>query len=331
VRPPAAGADTAGASAPVRARNAPATPPTACRGDHRGPLLDRAAGFDVIACAVCDFTHVVPLPTPAELARTYRHEYYTAEKPLYLERHREDLAWWNLVYAERYDTFEALLPAGRRRILDVGSGPGFFLCHGRERGWQGVGIEPSAQAAAHARTLGLEIVEDFLTADTAARLGSFDVVHLSEVLEHIPDPGAMLRLVHGLLAPDGVACVVVPNDYSPFQQALRAAAGYAPWWLAPPHHLNYFGFDSLARLLVRSGFAVCLREATFPIDLFLLMGDDYVGDDDLGRQCHRKRMRFEERLERAGLGQLRRDLYRALAAHGVGREAVLVGRAAGRP
>lgn len=293
---------------------------------HTGHVVDSVDGYDVLDCAACGFKHVVPLPEPEELERIYREEYYTVEKPLYVERHREDAAWWDLAYGERYDTFEELLPAGRRRILDVGSGPGLFLRAGLDRGWRPLGLEPSPHAAAHARSLGVDVLEEFLSPLTAPGLGSFDVVHMSEVLEHIPDPAALLRLVHGLLDPDGLVCVVVPNDYSPFQTALRDARGFRPWWLAPPHHLNYFDFDSLAGLFERCGFEVALREATFPIDLFLLMGDDYVGHDDVGRACHARRIAFETALEDAGLSGLRRSLYRSLAEHGIGREAIVVGR-----
>lgn len=290
---------------------------------HEGPILDSAKGFDVIECGRCGFRHVVPLPTPGELEEVYRQEYYTKEKPLYLERHREDLDWWNLAYGDRYDTFEDRLPPRRRRILDIGSGPGFFLFCGKNRGWTTLGIEPSAQAAAHARGLGLEVVEEFLTEESAGRLGRFDAIHMSEVLEHIPDAAGMLGLANGLLSPGGVICIVAPNDYSVFQGALRTACGFSPWWVAPPHHVNYFDFGSLSRLLEKCGFEVFLREATFPIDLFLLMGDNYVGDDALGRRCHGKRKALELNLARAGRNEVRRALYRAFADHGIGRETVV--------
>jgi len=295
-------------------------------GRHTGPVVDAVQGVEVVDCETCGFKHVVPVPSPAELEHVYREEYFSREKPLYIERHLEDADWWRLAYGDRYETFEELLPPDRRRILDVGSGPGLFLRTGAERGWRTLGVEPSRQAATHSRSLGLEIVEDFLDETTAATLGRHDVVHLSEVLEHIPDPEALLRLVHGLLDPGGLVCVVAPNDYSPFQRALRDVDGYDPWWLAPPHHVNYFDFESLARLLERCGFEVCLREATFPIDLFLLMGDRYVGDDEVGRACHARRKRFEHVLDEAGLTPLRRTLYRALAEHGIGREAIVVAR-----
>jgi len=295
--------------------------------DHQGQVLDSVNGFDVIDCTLCGFKHAIPLPTPDELEQIYRHEYYTAEKPLYLERAREDIDWWNLVYSDRYDSFESLLPMGHRRLLDIGSGPGFFLLHGQNRGWQVRGIEPSARAAAHARGLGLDVVEDFLDEASSQSLGRFDVVHLSEVLEHIPDPARLMKIARSLLIPDGLLCAVTPNDYNAFQHTLRTACGFPPWWVAPPHHLNYFDFDSLSMLFESTGLEVVSREATFPIDLFLLMGDNYVGNDQLGRACHEKRKTMEQSLAKAGLNSVKRNLYRCLANAGIGREACIIGRA----
>jgi len=296
--------------------------------DHVGEPLDAANGFTVIDCHTCRFKHIVPVPTPAELEHVYGHEYYATEKPLYIQRHLEDREWLDLVYAERYDAFERLLGAGRRRLLDVGSGPGLFLKHGAERGgWQVRGIEPASQAVAHSRGLGLDVTQGFLGAGTAASLGRFDVVHMNEVLEHLPDPRAMLGLVHDLLDPGGLVALMVPNDYSPFQAALRDACGMAPWWVAPPHHVNYFDVASIQRLLAER-FAVVSVETSFPIDLFLLMGDNYVGDDQLGRACHAKRKQFELALARADKSALRQEMYRRLAGLGIGRDVFVIARRA---
>lgn len=295
-------------------------------GEHVGKKFDSVNGFDVIDCSHCGFKHIIPIPTQKELEQIYRHDYYTTEKPLYLEHYREDLEWWNLVYSDRYDTFEALLPIEQRRILDVGSGPGFFLKHGKDRGWDGLGIEPSVQAAAHSRELGVNIMEEFLSEETARQLDSFDVIHMSSVLEHIPDPVELLDIIQKHLRPGGVLCVVVPNDYNPFQLALRAACDFLPWWVAPPHHINFFDFASLERLLTQCGFEVVSKEATFPIDLFLLMGDNYIGNDSLGRICHAKRKQFESNLAASGLTPLKRALYQSLAHLNIGREICLYSR-----
>jgi hypothetical protein len=92
------------------------------------------------------------------------------------------------------------------------------------------------------------------------------------------------------------------------------------WWVAPPFHLNYFSFRSLERLLERCRFSVVGRDATFPMEWFLLMGENYVIDDELGSSAHRRRMQLEQRLEE--LGQ-RRAMHACLAAQSLGREAIV--------
>ncbi len=293
---------------------------------HQGPVLGAANGFDVIDCQTHGFKHIIPVPTPEELTEAYQHDYYSAEKPLYIQRYLEDMEWWNMVYAERYETLESHLPAERRRLLDVGSGPGLFLLHGKSRGWEVKGIEPSVQAAEHSRSEGLDVTNEFLSAANAASFGLFDAVNMSEVLEHIPDPEAFLKIIHGMLSPGGVISIAVPNDFNPLQKAAVSTQSLPEWWVAPPHHINYFDHASLAALLSRCGYDVVHQESTFPIELFLLMGDLYVGDDKLGRACHGKRKLFELNMQRAGLGTLKRELYQKLAGLGLGREVVIFAR-----
>lgn len=297
---------------------------------HTGALVQAAGEFQVIACEGCGYKHVLPLPTPEQLRDIYSHEYYTQEKPAYIEHYLEDKPWWDLVYRERYERLEQWLGPQRRRLLDVGSGPGLFLLNGRERGWQVRGIEPSTRAAQHSRdTLGLDVREGFLDEHSVGTLGRYDALNLGEVLEHLPDPAGMLGLAHRLLDDDGVLCLVVPNDFNPFQRILQQHLGFKPWWVAPPHHLNYFDHDSLAALVRRCGFEVLQVESTFPIDLFLLMGHNYIGNDALGRQAHGQRKHFETALLESGAGELKTRLYRAFADCGLGREVVLYARKPG--
>ncbi|SKA92841.1 Methyltransferase domain-containing protein [Prosthecobacter debontii] len=293
---------------------------------HHGSVQASANGFDIIDCQAQGFKHAIPVPTAEELTNAYKHEYYSSEKPLYLERHREDLEWWNMVYAERYETLEAHLPQGRRRLLDVGSGPGFFLLHGKGRGWDVMGIEPSVQAFEHSQGLGLNVTNQFLSAENAASFGKFDAVNMSEVLEHIPDPESFLKLIHGMLAEDGLISIAVPNDFNSFQKAAVEQQALPTWWVAPPHHLNYFDHASLAQLVERCGYEVVYQEATFPIEMFLLMGDLYIGNDTLGRACHGRRKNFELNLQRSGMGSLKRQMYQKLAELGLGREVVIFAR-----
>jgi len=293
-------------------------------GMHAGPCLIEAKGHRIIECESCGFKHALPLPTPTALEQAYRENYYTQEKPNFLSHAGEDQAWFELSQTDRLEIFARLLAPERRRLLDIGCGPGFFLATALKQGWNACGIEPSRQAAAHARGLGAEVTEGFFGAETAAQLGRFDAINLTNVLEHVPDPAAILELAHGLLDDGGVICVGVPNDFSPLQFAGRAAVGADSWWVAPPHHLNYFDFESLSALLARLGFTAAERMTSFPMEAFLMMGEDYTGNPVLGRACHNKRKSFDMAFEAAGLTATRRAFYRALAGTGLGREAIVI-------
>ncbi|HUO01267.1 MAG TPA: class I SAM-dependent methyltransferase [Rhizomicrobium sp.] len=293
-------------------------------GVHRGPRIAAREHHDIIECETCGFKHALPLPDAAVLEEIYREDYYTQEKPTFLAHAGEDQAWAQLAQTDRLEILETLLPPDRRRLLDVGCGPGFFLQTALRRGWLAHGIEPSRQAAAHARSLGAQVIEGFFNDASAAALGRFDAVTLSNVLEHVPDPAHLLHLARGLLEPGGVICITVPNEFSPTQIAGRAAIGANDWWVAPPHHLNYFNFDSLTALLARMGFAAKARTTSFPMEAFLMMGENYVSDPALGRACHNRRKKFDLAFEAAGLKETRRGFYRALAELGIGREAVVI-------
>ena len=292
--------------------------------DHEGVLVGRANGYDIIFCARCGFRHAVPLPDPAVMAKEYRETYYTEEKPTFLAHAGEDQAWAELAQTDRLEIFERILGPARRKLLDIGSGPGFFLKTAQDKGWNVKGIEPSQRAAAHARGLGIDVVEGFFGPDTAAALGQFDVINLTNVLEHVPEPIAILEAARRILRTGGVICVNVPNDFSPLQVAAAATRGTGEWWIAPPHHLNYFDFATLTNLLERLRFRIAEKTTSFPMEAFILMGDDYTKDSALGRASHNRRKKFDMALEDAGLSKVRRAFYRALAETGIGREAVII-------
>ena len=213
--------------------------------------------------------------------------------------------------------FERLLPSDRRRLLDIGSGPGFFLKTAKARGWKALGIEPSRQAARHARSLGLEVAEGFFNAETAPGLGRFDAIQLNNVLEHVPDPAAILIEARELLEPSGVLCVNVPNDFSPFQIAARAATTKTEWWVSPKHHLNYFDFESLAGLLERLGFQIAERIDQLPDGAVPAHGRGLHGRRSAGpRLPHTSANASIWRWKPRDSGQTRRAFYRALASVG---------------
>lgn len=293
--------------------------------EHRGNLCSKVGDFKIIECEICGYKHAIPLPTFEELKTVYAHEYYSEEKPLYIERYIEDKEWWDIVYEKRYALFDKYLRTETRKILDVGSGPGLFLAKGRELGWTTKGIEPSEDAAKYsAENLNLDIEKSFYEMSLAKKLGKYDVINFGEVIEHLSDPAELLKTAHYSLNKNGLILIIVPNDFNPFQNLLNEYCSFSPWWVAPPHHLNYFNKDSLKKLLEKCGFEVIHNETTFPIDMFLLMGDNYIGNDTLGRECHKKRMNFDINLSK--MPTLDSKLSEAFANLDLGREIVMLAR-----
>ena len=296
--------------------------------NHHGPILDQVPGYEVVDCTICGFAHIMPLPDADAVERIYSEQYYSDVKPEYFTNTEEDREWWNLSYDDRLRTLENELPLGRRRLLDIGSGPGLFLDRARQRGWNAVGVEPSIAAADYSRAQGNEVICGFFNEELAKGIGTFDVINLSNVLEHVPNPGGLITSAMKSMNDDALLCICVPNDYNCLQLALRKTQNYPPWWLAAPHHVNYFTFQSLEKLLSRVGLVTISRSTSFPMELFLLLGFNYTNDSSLGRDCHRRRKGFEIALEDAGMSHLRAALHRSFASLEIGREVIIIARKA---
>jgi SAM-dependent methyltransferase len=293
---------------------------------HYGAVIVSVDGYDVIACEACGFRHIDPLFTDEELAKFYDGEFYEKERPDYFVRAEQDKDWWMLRYHHYYQLLEAHAPG--RRILDIGSGPGYFLEAGRARGWQVLGFEPSRIAADYTVARGIAVINDFFSAAAARAQGPFDVISMNLVLEHLRDPIGLIAQAKSVLAPGGVLFVSSPNDFNPLQLVLWRKMGFAPWWVVPKHHLNYFDGESARRLFAAQGLTTLHQESSYPLENFLLSGRNYVGHDAVGKDCHAERKAFETALFRHDPAQMRK-LAASWAAQGIGREFIILGKKAG--
>jgi SAM-dependent methyltransferase len=290
---------------------------------HYGAVLVSVDGHDVIDCEVCGFRHIDPLFSDEELKKFYDGEFYQNERPDYFTRAEADKDWWMLRYGHYFELLEAHAPG--RRLLDIGSGPGYFLEAGQQRGWDVLGFEPSRIAAEYTATRGIAVVNDFFKPGQALSRGPFDVVSLNLVLEHLRDPIGLIEDAKRMLAPGGILFVTSPNDFNPLQMLLWQKMNMKPWWVVPRHHLNYFDASSISRLFASRGLEPLHLETSYPLETYILAGRNYVGDDMVGRACHAERKVFETALFRHDPARLR-ALAAGWVAQGIGREFVILGR-----
>lgn len=122
----------------------------------------------------------------------------------------------------------AILPPGEAgpatigiqpHVLDVGCGTGFLLEQLAGRGFSGIGIDLSPESVEHAQRRLAEIgAADRLTAVVGSAYepppGPYDLIALTDVLEHLEDPRACLAALRAQLAPDGLLVISTPNRRS---------------------------------------------------------------------------------------------------------------------
>lgn len=275
------------------------------------------------------FLQVKPTPTQEEITRFYAEEFYSSKYKAFnnsaLEVQEADQEFHDAHREDIAGNIERLLgrPLKGLSVLDIGCGWGQTMKYLAAKGARCSGFDPAPEAVAYVQSIGIECVRAGMEKMDVFEGRRFDVVLLINVLEHLSDPVEVIQGIHNtVLAEGGVLVVEVPNEFNAFQVAAQELHGLAPWWVAPPAHLNYFSVSSLTALLRGSGFEVPHAEASFPMELFLLMGENYVSDRQLGRYCHERRMAFEMNMRKQGRGEALRAFYQAMAQVDLGRQVI---------
>lgn len=137
-------------------------------------------------------------------------------------------------------------------LLDVGCGGGRFLKRMQKRGWEVEGSDFDEQATKKVTArYGIKTHVGDL-AQCALTSNSFDVITMSQTIEHLYTPEATLRECLRILKPGGLLVMTTPNVRS-----IAASEFGAHWrgWEAP-RHLHLFSVDSLRQLTQRVGFEI---------------------------------------------------------------------------
>ncbi|MCC3590998.1 MAG: class I SAM-dependent methyltransferase [Microcoleus sp. PH2017_29_MFU_D_A] len=273
------------------------------------------------------FLRINPVPTEAEVERFYLDEFYSGEYSKFndsdLSVQQKDREFfhlrWQFIHDQCSDILGSLLG---KKLLDIGCGYCQALLYFRDRGLSVHGIEPSREGYEYGLSQGIKMVQRGIEGnDIKAFDERFDIVTLLNVLEHLRNPAeALKRIRSDYLAKGGVLVIDVPNEFNDFQTSAKAEHRLQEWWVCPPNHLNYFSPTSLKALLQSCGYQVVHIEASFPLEMFLLWGDVYVGNGVLGAECHQKRVRFEQVLVKHGKLDKLRAFYAALADLELGRQ-----------
>jgi 2-polyprenyl-3-methyl-5-hydroxy-6-metoxy-1,4-benzoquinol methylase len=197
----------------------------------------------IVQCDQCGLVFTNPRPNHIDLIESYE----AVEDPLYLQ----ERAGRVLTFARHLVPLEKMTsPASGRKLLDVGCYTGVFLDIAAASGWETWGIDPSRWAVEQARARGLNAVAGTL-ASANWQAGSFDVVTMWDVIEHVTDPLEELCQAWRVLRPGGLLVVHTMDIDSWFA---RVMGSRWPWLMEM--HIYYFSRRTLGVMLEKAGFHV---------------------------------------------------------------------------
>jgi 2-polyprenyl-3-methyl-5-hydroxy-6-metoxy-1,4-benzoquinol methylase len=196
-----------------------------------------------------DSTQSSPPTLPARIADRLRSAYRTTQYGYPPAQGWEPSALRHVAhllpgYRAQWDFsvfYLAAQPNGR--LLEIGCGNGIMLKRMSDLGWQVQGIDFDRKAVEVARSQGLHVHLGTLDEQNFPE-ESFDAVVMSHVIEHVPDPRALLESCRRVLKPDGQLMSITPNASSWGHRRYGA-----DWYgLDPPRHLHVFTPEAMKAL-----------------------------------------------------------------------------------
>ena len=230
--------------------------------------------FEVVCCVHCGFKMTQNAPVEAEIGRYY-------ETPDYISHSDTQEGLMNRVYhrvrqhmlSKKATLVKRCSKLGEGKLLDYGTGTGYFADTMVRQGWQVKAIEKSAQARAFAKKqFGLEVDSEEALQQLPAE--TFDVVTLWHVMEHLEHLNEMWSTLYRILKANGVLIVAVPNPES------YDAQKYKEWWAAydVPRHLWHFTPSVMQQFGTKHGFLLEAQQP-MPFDAFYvsMLTEKYKG------------------------------------------------------
>ena len=201
-------------------------------------------GYDIVVCSTCGFGYANDIPDQSVFDSYYRE----MSKYEHNDRGGKESDFDMTRFAAIAKILTTVVPKDSR-ILEIGSATGGQLKVLKDNGYSNVtGLAPSPVCAETAQRLhGIHVICASLN-DLASAETSYDLIILSNVLEHIRELKPALSRCRDLLHSAGLLFIQVPNSLQ-----------FARWQDAPfqqfsTEHINFFSPVSLKNLLMKAGF-----------------------------------------------------------------------------
>jgi len=210
--------------------------------------------YNLVQCQECDIVYLSPLPTTRDLDILYVDE-------LQFDYHDNEHA--RLIVDFMANRLRAVLARMKatdvNAVLEIGAGPAWMARAAKQ-------VSPQARTVAQDITKEVADkcpwVDHYIVASADDQrldsLGPYDVISLTHVIEHLPDPGAMLRRLRPLTR--GMIFMTAPHRPVRWDGTIDSWRKYS--YNHVPAHLQYFSDRGMRRMAEAAGFKIAFWDAT---------------------------------------------------------------------
>ncbi len=232
----------------------PCPPPNACPICHApqaGPVRQVIRAGQVSVCPRCGGWYRIPRPTFEELQAIYDQSYYDSWGMATDQTIATDTK--RAIFRPLLHQIAALIQGKQPAeiaLLDVGGATGTLGLEAQALGWHVSATEINPYSADILRGhFGTERVFEGELPDCTFPASCFDVITMTDVIEHVLDIDAYLTSARKLLYPDGILVLTTPRIDSPTRILMRKN-----WLHFKAEHIQYFSARAMRLALNRAGF-----------------------------------------------------------------------------
>lgn len=220
--------------------------------------------YSWMRCKQCGLFYVSPRPkydkdfTDAAYATYYQYvDGLSLDDLSHIKESSMDMFRQEVDYIVKHDKH-------RTAVLDIGCGMGTFLYPAKEYYAQTTGLDISVKTAAFVKEkLGIDVyTEQFENYNPGTK---FSLIHMSHVMEHIPDPNRWVSHAADLLEKEGILAINIPNKMGytsriqHFFYKMKLKKQVSSTWANPtrtPDHLFEPTIKSMKYLLAKHSFKI---------------------------------------------------------------------------
>ncbi len=197
--------------------------------------------YQILECQTCGSVFSSPILPYEKIAGLYK----TSK-----QNYDDETSFINESYIAYINQNNALFK-NREKALEIGCGSGFFLRALQKTGYKEVaGVEPSEEAVSKSGDLKDRIFTGFFE-ETNYAPNSFDLVTCFQTLDHLIDPFSVLKKIHEVLKPGGIAYLIMHNEKS-----LQAKFFGEKSPIYDVEHIYLFNKETLSRFVKKAGFNI---------------------------------------------------------------------------